>query len=392
MGNVGGFTIEVQDRSGGSIDQHAAVAQQFMGDLMKKPEIGVAFTSFRNSVPQLNIDIDRDKAKTLGVDISEVFNVLAANLASAEINDVTLYGRNYRVLVQTEPQYRAKPDDIDKLYARSTTGQMVPLGTLVTITPITGPSLISRYNVYRAIEVNAVSTPGTPSGDAMAVSEASADTVLPSSMGYEWTGLAYQEKQSAGQLPLVFGMAFAFVFLFLAALYESWSVPFAVLLGVPLALLGAIVGAIIRTIPFDIYGQIGLILLIGLAAKNAILIVEFAKIAHEKEGKSILEATFEASKLRFRPILMTSFAFILGVVPLAIASGAGSAARVSLGTAVFFGMTAATALGVFFIPVLYFSIQSFVSRFAGKKAEPTPGAPGSGEVPRETRELAAQGD
>jgi hydrophobe/amphiphile efflux-1 (HAE1) family protein len=392
LGNVGGYTIEVQDRSGGSIDQHAAVANGFIGEVSNLPEVATAFTTFRNSVPQLSVEVDRDKAKSLGVNIDEVFNTLAGNLASAEINDVTLYGRNYRVVVQAESAYRAKPEDIDNLYARSVNGDMVPLGTLVSIKPITGPSSIMRYNVFRTVEVNVVGALGAASGDVMAGVEATASRVLPSTMGTEWTGLSYQEKLSQGQLGITFAMALGFVFLFLAGLYESWSVPFAVLLGVPLALLGAILGAVARVIPFDIYGQIGLILLIGLAAKNAILIVEFAKIAHEKEGKSVWDATMEAARLRFRPILMTSFAFILGVVPLAIATGAGSAARVSLGTAVFAGMLCATALGVFFIPVLYFSIQNLSNRLAGKKPRPAPAPPASTHGLDVTQQLPAEGD
>jgi hydrophobe/amphiphile efflux-1 (HAE1) family protein len=392
MGNVGGFTFELQDRSGGPIADQAAVATEFMRGVNALPEVAGAFTPFRNTVPQLSVVVDREKAKTLDVPVDEVFRTLQGNLAAFEVNDVTIYGRNYKVMTQAEPRYRQTPADIDKLWARSRTGQMVPLGTLVSVTPTTGPSSINRYNVFRTVEINSIGAPGVASGDAIAQIEATADKTLPSTMSYQWTGLTYQEKLSAGQLPLIFGMAFAFTFLFLAALYESWSIPFSVLLGVPLAVFGAILGAVIRGIPFDIYGQIGLILLIGLAAKNAILIVEFAKIEHEINGKTVWDAVMTSARLRFRPILMTSFAFILGVVPLATAEGAGSASRVALGTTVMTGMIAATVFGVYLVPVLYFTIQSLTNRISRRSTlAPHPGPPVLPETDTR-RGVAAHGD
>jgi multidrug efflux pump subunit AcrB len=273
------------------------------------------------------------------------------------------------VLVQAEPEFRGKPEDLNRFYTRTGAGDMVPLGTLATVRATAGPDVVYRYNRFRAIQMLGRPAPGYSSGEATQAMEELAASTLPSGFGYEWTGTTYQEKEAQGHEGVIFGFAAVLVFLFLAALYESWSIPFAVLMAVPLGLFGALTAVWLRSYPYDIYTQIGIVTLIGLAAKNAILIVEFARMRRE-EGHSIVEAAIEAARLRLRPILMTSFAFILGVVPLVVATGAGAASRRSLGTAVFGGMNAATLLAIFIVPVLYVVIQ----RIAEGKRKPAPEA------------------
>jgi multidrug efflux pump subunit AcrB len=263
--------------------------------------------------------------------------------------------------MQAEPSFRDGPEDIGRFYVRTAQGEMAPLSTLVTVRSISGPEVVYRYNRFRTAKIIGQAAPGYSSGQASAAMEEVAQQTLPAGYGYEWTGTVFQEKLAAGKEAYIFGSAAVLVFLFLAALYESWSIPLAVVLAVPLGLFGALVAVFLRSYPYDVYTQIGIITLIGLAAKNAILIVEFAKLRRE-EGESIIDAAVEASRLRLRPILMTSFAFILGVTPLVIASGAGGAARRALGTTVFGGMLAATLLAIFIVPVLYVVIQSFSER------------------------------
>jgi multidrug efflux pump subunit AcrB len=263
--------------------------------------------------------------------------------------------------VQAEPEFRSKPENINRFYVRNSDGDMVPLGTVTTVRPTAGPDVMYRYNRYRAIQILGGPAPGYSSGQATQVMEEVADSVLPSGYAYEWTGTTFQEKQSQGHEGIIFGFAAVLVFLCLAALYESWSIPFAVLMALPLGFFGALFAVWCRAYPYDIYTQIGIVTLIGLAAKNAILIVEFARMRREN-GKSIHDSAMEAARLRLRPILMTSFAFILGVTPLLIASGAGGASRRSLGTAVFGGMNAATLLAIFIVPVLYAVIQRIAER------------------------------
>jgi HAE1 family hydrophobic/amphiphilic exporter-1 len=357
-GNAGGFTFELQDRSGGSVEKLMTQTQKFLEAARKRPELANLYTGFQANVPQMSAELDREKARTLGVNVADVFTTLQTFLGGSYINDFNRFGRVYRVMTQAEPQFRVKPEDISRYYVRSQTGQMIPLSTLVTVKEVKGPEYTVRYNLYRSAEITGGPAPGYSSGQAMAAMEAVAKEVLPRDMGYEWTSMSYQEKLAAGKGARVFFLALIFVFLLLAALYESWSLPFSVLLGTPLAVFGAFLGLFLASLQNDVYAQIGLVTLIGLAAKNAILIVEFAK-AKRAEGVPIVEAAIEAARLRVRPILMTSFAFILGVVPLMLSSGAGANARHSLGFSVFGGMLVASALGIYLIPVLYKIVQGF---------------------------------
>ncbi|WP_293367737.1 efflux RND transporter permease subunit [Nevskia sp.] len=364
---TGGFEFLLEDRRGGAVEDLSRVAQDLIAEAGKRPELSRVFTLFSSKVPQIEYVIDRERVKTLGVPISDVFSSLQAFLGGAYINDFNLYGRTFRVTAQAEAAARSSPDAINNLYVRSDSGDMVPLSTVVTTSMRESTESIDRYNVYRAISITGSPAAGYSSGEAVAAMERLAAEVLPEGYAFEWTGQTYQEKQSGGQAPLIFAMAMLFVFLVLAALYESWAVPFAVLLSIPFAVFGAFGGLAMRGMSNDIYAQVGVIMLIGLAAKNAILIVEFAKLARER-GATLVEAALEGAKLRLRPILMTSFAFILGAVPLAIATGAGAAARSVLGTAVVFGMTAATVIGIVLIPLLYVLVQGLADRLGGKRA------------------------
>ena len=370
IGTAGGFEFILEDRSGGDIGKFAGVIQDFLGQANKRPELTRVFTQFNVRTPQIEYVLDRERAKTLGVSISSIFATLQTFFGGNYINDFNLYGRTYKVTAQAEATARASPESVNGLYVRTAANDMVPLSTLVSIKAIQGPEYIERYNVFRAVTINGSPAPGQSSGQATLAMEQLAGN-LPDGYGYDWTGTTFQEKLSGGQTGVIFGMAIVFVFLVLAALYESWAVPFAVLLGIPFAVLGAYIGLTVRGMASDIYAQIGLVMLIGLAAKNAILIVEFAKLEYER-GKPLVEAAIEGARLRLRPILMTSFAFILGSVPLAIATGAGSGARLVLGTAVVFGMSVATMVGIFIIPVFYVLVQTLQERILGKKrmAEP----------------------
>jgi len=366
IGAAGGFEFILEDRSGGDIQKFAGVVQDFLGQANRRTELTRVFTQFNVRTPQIEYVLDRERAKTLGVSISSIFGTLQTFFGGNYINDFNLFGRTYKVTAQAEAAARASPESVDGLYVRSDQGNMVPLSTLVAIKEIQGPEYIERYNVFRAVTINGSAAPGYSSGQATLATEALGAN-LPDGYAYDWTGTTYQEKISGGQAGPIFGMAIVFVFLVLAALYESWAVPFAVLLGIPFAVLGAYIGLTLRGMPSDIYAQIGLVMLIGLAAKNAILIVEFAKLAYER-GRPLVDAAIEGARLRLRPILMTSFAFIFGSVPLAIATGAGSGARLVLGTAVVFGMSVATLIGIFIIPVFYVLVQSLQERLLGKRA------------------------
>ena len=369
MGSTGGYTFELQSRGGGTLQDLSATSDAFLAEARKNPAVGAAFTDFSVNVPQLYYDVDRSKVKVQGVPLADVFETMQTFLGGLYVNDFNKFGRTYRVMLQAEPQFRLKSSDIGRFYVRSAEGEMLPLSTLGSSREIKGPEYIRRFNLFRTVEYSASPSPGGSSGELMAAMEQSAKTVMPQGYGFDWSGIAYQEKSSGAQSAVIFGLALIMVFLVLAAQYESWGIPFAVIFSIPCAVLGALGAQMVRGFDNNVYAQIGLVVLIGLAAKNAILIVEFAKMRRE-QGESVEDAAVDASIQRFRPILMTSFAFILGVVPLAISTGAGAAARSTMGTAVFGGMAAATAFGVVFVPVLYYVIQTFADRMgAGKKKE-----------------------
>jgi multidrug efflux pump subunit AcrB len=327
-----------------------------MGELIQRanqdPALSQVFSFFNTGTPQLYFDIDRVKAEKLGVPLSEVFSSLEIYLGSAFVNEFNYLGRTFRVTAQADQQFRAVPEDINRIRVRNNQGEMVPMGTLGTFRDMAGPSNVPRYNLYPAIAVTGNVKPGYSSGEAIEAMERLADEVLPDGISYEWTELAYQEKQIGNTAIIVFILAVLFVFLVLAGLYESWVLPLAVILIVPMCLLSAMIGVDLTGLDNNTLTQIGLVVLVGLASKNAILIVEFAKKL-EEQGMELGQAAIEAAKLRLRPILMTSFAFILGVVPLATATGAGAEMRQSLGIAVFFGMLGVTIFGLLFTPVFY---------------------------------------
>jgi HAE1 family hydrophobic/amphiphilic exporter-1 len=360
IGTGGGFSLMLQDRSGGSVEFLAQTLQRFLEAARQRPEIQGAFSPFRAGVPQVFAEVDRDKALKQGVDLGSIYTTLQAFMGGAYVNDFNRFGRQWKVFLQAEPDYRRRASDIGLFYVKNDDGDMLPLSTLVSTRDVTGPEFTLRFNLYRAAEVTGSPAPGYSSGEAMAALLEVAREVLPPEMSTDWNAMSYQESRAAGA-GAVFALAVLLVFLILAAQYESWSLPWSVLLGTPLAVFGAFLGLLARGFELNVFGQIGLVMLIGLAAKNAILIVEFAKLEHES-GKPLVEAALAGARLRLRPILMTSFAFILGCVPLAIASGAGAVSRQQLGIAVIMGMLVATMLGIFLVPVLFVVVEKLTAR------------------------------
>ncbi|MBP7864780.1 MAG: multidrug efflux RND transporter permease subunit [Acidobacteria bacterium] len=373
VGKSGGFSFMLQDRSGGDVKFLADNVDKFLDAARKRPELANVSTMFRAEVPQLYADVDRPKCAKLGVDVGSVYLTLQTFLGGCYVNDFNRFGRQWKVYLQGAPDDRVRREDIGKFFVRAGDGTTVPLSSVVTIRETNGPEFTNRFNLFRAAEINGSAAPGYSSGQAMNALEEVANTVLPREMGYDWSGMSYQERKAPASAG-VFALSLAFVFLILAAQYESWSLPFSVLLGTPVAVLGAFVGLLSRRLENDVFAQVGLVMLVGLAAKNAILMVEFCKAELEK-GRPLVDAALAGARARLRPILMTSFAFVLGCVPLWVAQGSGAISRQILGTVVIAGMLASTLIGIFVVPVLFVLVESLAHR-RGKAPAP-PAEPGN---------------
>jgi HAE1 family hydrophobic/amphiphilic exporter-1 len=356
LGSSGGFSMWIEDRSGGDVKFLDSNLQKFVAAAKKRPEVGSITPLFRPAVPQVYADVDRDKVIKQGVNLGDVYQTLQAFLGGAYINQFNRFGRQWRVYLQSEGDQRATASDIGRYYVRNSNNDFVPLSALASTRRAYGPEFTNHFNLFRAAQVIGGPAPGYSSAQVMSALQQTAREVLPREMDFEWADLSYQQQKAAGTGSSVFVLSLACVFLILAALYESWSLPFSVLLSVPIAIFGALTGLLLRGFPLDVYGQIGLVMLIGLAAKNAILIIEFAK-GELEQGRPLVEAALAGAKLRFRPVLMTSFAFVFGLLPLWIASGAGAVSRRELGTAVITGMLAATAIAIFIIPLLFVLVE-----------------------------------
>jgi HAE1 family hydrophobic/amphiphilic exporter-1 len=371
FGNAGGFSMWLQDRSGGSVEFLDQNVKAFVDAARKRPELTGVNSIFTSGIPQVYADVDRDKVLTQGIAIGDVYQTMQTYLGGLFVNQFNRFGRQWRVFLQAEGEDRLTEQDIGQYYVRNAQGNMVPLSAVTSTRRIAGPEYTNRFNLYRAAQVIGSAAPGYSSGQALAALEQVAGQVLPREMGYGFADLSYQEKKASGRAGAIFALSLGFVFLILAALYESWSLPFSVLLSVPVAVLGAFLGLYLRNFDLGIFAQIGLAMLIGLAAKNAILIVEFARDEMRK-GRPLVEAALEGARLRLRPILMTSFAFIFGMIPLWVATGAGAISRQILGTVVITGMLAATAVAIFIIPVLFVLVERLANRRRAHEQPPEP--------------------
>ena len=352
LGSSGGFEMQLEARGDATFEQLAAATDTLLHYAQQRKELSGLSSSLQAEIPQLYFDVDRDKVKFAGVPMADVFSTMKAYTGSVYVNDFNMFNRIYRVYIQAEADYRKHKDNINLFFVRGSDNAMIPLTSLGTTRYTTGPGSIKRFNMFSSAVIRGGAAEGYSSGQAMQAIEEVAHKHLPDNIGIEWSGLSYQEKQADGQTAMVLALVFLFVFLFLSALYESWTVPIAVLLSLPIAALGAYLGVWACGLENDVYFQIGLVMLVGLAAKNAILIVEFAKEQVDR-GVDVVEAALHASQLRFRPILMTSLAFILGMLPMVIASGPGSASRQAIGTGVFFGMIVAVTVGIFLVPFFF---------------------------------------
>jgi HAE1 family hydrophobic/amphiphilic exporter-1 len=360
----------IQDKGGNTPDYLAKQTTNFVQAAMERPEIGAVFTTFRANVPQRYMEINKDKVLKAGISLNSIYTAVGAFLGGSYVNDFNRFGRLYKAYIQAEPEYRLKEDQINLFYIKNRQGQSVPLSAFVNIKEIVGPDFTNRFNLYRAVELSGGPASGFTSVQALDALEKVAAETLPADMGFEWSNMSYQEKRASGTGAIVFVFSLIFVFLILAAQYESWSLPFSILLGTPFAIFGAFLALLLSRMfspsyELNVFAQIALVMLIAMAAKNAILIVEFAKMEFDN-GLSLFDAAVKAAELRFRPILMTAFSFILGIMPLVIASGAGSEARIVMGMALLGGMVIATLLGVFFYPMLFIFIGK-VGRYEQKR-------------------------